>query len=426
MSGPSRSSRMGRVLHDELDDAKPPALHRRYTVNPQEANGVLMTAEQPSHCQQRSTDDAAAPRRTIQPPSKDPRPGPPMIRPALRIGGRRLALEETIEPNLDVRPVQPPERKPRDESHSLTFPQATGDMKPPAFVRCPKRRSLRSNADGSVSPAAVPVPPPLTYSQTMHTSNTTMAATATTLATPPFPGRSNNLLGSELSLPVGKPCPKNSQLQKTQKPPHPWAVLQLQQDFPLMPIEASSLEEEASSRSNSLRTRSTMDTLELVLAQRYPVNGEIPLQYHRDLDNYQINGGTSDPVHRHLLPNQNHSELSDVQKNGMSYSESMIQLLLDEQRRQAGGYISQDLDVYINSQPNVDEADIIGQPSTTSSSNCWDWNDYNRNIPHGDLEYGETDTVGGDASLSTVPDPPSLRVRDHIALRPGADRKSVV
>lgn len=384
---------------------------------------MLTTVMQPNPYQQLGTPSATSPHHSIRLPGNVPRPESSVVRPATRVAGRRLALEEDVEQDSNFRPVHPPERKQRDESQPATIPQpSTGEMKPPAFVQCRKRTSLRSNSDGSASPTAVPVPPPLTYNETMHTSNKTTTATATTPSTTRLSGE-DSLVGSELSVSISKPRPRNSQLQQPAKPPHPWTVLRLQQNYPLMPMELSSLEEETSSRSNSLRTRSTMDTLELVLAHRYPVDREIPSQNQGDHDNYQISGGTSDPVY--LLPNQHHSQPSEAQSSCGPYSEGMIQLLLDEKRRQAGGYISQDLDAYIYNQSNVEEAEIFGYPSATQSPS-FDWrdvDDHHRNFTNGHADHGETDTVG-DASLSTAPDPPSLRVREHLALRPGAYRMS--
>jgi hypothetical protein len=136
---------------------------------------------------------------------------------------------------------------------------------------------------------------------------------------------------------------------------------------PAQPYD-STTEEAFSSRSNSMRsssTEGTIGTLDLVLAKRYAA-------YY---------GG-----------NYTGTERIADEKSNPRIVDRTNQILLDEKQRQANGYVSQDMEQY------------------TSTATLPDT-----------FEDEHDDEESQDASLSTTPDPPSLRLRGHY-LRPGAYR----
>jgi hypothetical protein len=413
MTSGSSTSRSERILHDEVEDSKPPAIQRKCTVNPQEANGVASVLNQKQPVGAPSAAD-----HTIR-HVKVPRPQSPAVRYATRGSASRLALEEKLDDGLTLLPVLPPERK-YTLGNPSSMPRVDHNTTPPAAVgRRTRRTSFASSSDASFSSKAVPVPLSLAYNETVRVSNTTMTSTM------PAPEGSNRGAKASSTLNL-KPAP-SSLSPPPSKPPHPWTVLQHQLHYPLAPVDLSSLEEETSSRSNSLRTRSTIDTLDLILAQRYPVKlyGNLPQAAREDDGNDESNGAArrrSDPLppplhfhhdHHHSSPERRPYRRSDVD----GYSQPVQQMWLDEKRRQAGGYASYDLDAYANNN-NLDEGT---QPFRTPPP-FFEWG--NVGSCHADgAQYDQSDN-DGDASLSTAPDPPSLRVRDHVCLRPGAYRMS--
>ncbi|KAG7347191.1 two component regulator [Nitzschia inconspicua] len=228
----------------------------------------------------------------------------------------------------DLKPVQPPQR--RDRNGSPT--------------KAPEYRSVsRTLSSSDTSSRSVPMPPPLTYQLTDPISNKTRGARTNPLPPPP----------TETS------------------PAH-------FQQF-------DSLSEDAlSSRSNSIQsscTDGTTNTLDLVLAKRYAAYyGGKPSEEQRASEQDNIKNAVKRP-----------SSLT-TDKRSSGNADRSNQIVLDEKRRKARGYISRDIEDYVAS----------------SHMGLADFED-------------EHDDESQDNSLSTTPDPPSLRLREHY-LRPGAYR----
>lgn len=159
-----------------------------------------------------------------------------------------------------------------------------------------------------------------------------------------------------------------------------------------------------SAQSGSLATRSTVQTLDLVMAKRYAAYGPVPTK--------DDSGHNAPTPARRTKKQPWHDDTKNKEKmpppppgqKRRACSDVVTQFLLDEKRRQAGGYICHDLDTF-----------AVDAPLRGAF--------VNRNQHHTTL-MGHGDEDGSSAennSLSTAPDPPSLRVRDHY-LRPGAYR----
>lgn len=406
MSGPPRTSRSERILHEDLGDSKPPAIQRKSTVNPQEANGVLA----------RKKNDLDGSSIAVSPAIHHQMKAPLPESHAAQYGTQGLDGRVALDGDSHVRPAQAPERK------EPSPPPTAQTTAPPTAIRYPSRRGHASCSDASASSSEIPVPLSLTYNETVHISNTTTTnTTAVSGGTNSASGTTPTALTMNPKLPPNPP-----QLLPPSKPPHPWTVLQLQQGYPLTAIESSSLEEDTSSRSNSLRTRSTIDTLELVLAQRYAAHRELPSSFET------FDGGNADhnivtmrmtdsiPPHNHQRPTLQMQRRSD----GAGYSQSALELLLQEKTRQAGGYISQELDAYVSSSNNNDSYNFARSFGTPASQSEWrNVNAHHRNFTIDGYTSDHVDN-DGDTSLSTAPDPPSLRVRERVCMRPGAYRMS--
>lgn len=293
------------------------------TVNPQEGNN---SGNVPSKSKKERSKGTASRKPPL--PAPQGQSSSPKVRPT-RASASRLALEESDDDNLAMRPMQPPQRRDVKEAH--------------VEDRDPGSRTLsRTFSSSDTSFGSLPMPPALSFQLTDPISNTTPGAKAKTSASPSF-----------------------------QTQPHP-----VQQD--------DSISEEAlSSGSNSIRsisTEGTANTLDLVLAKRYAAfYGGYHSDSERATEEENIKNGMKPPPP---------PPFSTKPKEETGCFDGANQILLEEKRRQAGGYISQDLERYTST--------VSGQ------------------------EDFEDEPDDEDTSLS-APEPPSLQLRGHY-LRPGAYR----
>ncbi|KAL3920144.1 MAG: hypothetical protein SGILL_003411 [Bacillariaceae sp.] len=328
----------------EVDTVPPPVLERRRQVNPQEAATPPKPSDKGSKKKKKKRKEKShKPKRPPRPGMPSPQSETPVIRPP-RSAASRLAIEESDDDDDDTRPMKPPQRK--DTKGKLQ------NGKHPAEAKLPPSVS-RSNSDASLNSAAIK-PPSLSYQTTDPISNTT--------------GRG----GAQL------------------KPPPPMPMPPLDQEFPSDRWE-SAYEESLSSRSNSIRssaTDGTLNTVDLVLAKRYAAYyGGNPTEAERAAEEAKV-------MAPQPLPSMRSANKNDIDN----------QLLRDEKRRQASGYVSQNLDQYTSP----------GKQATPRRSN---------GVRHPDNFEDEHDDDHSleDNSLSTAPEPPSLQLRGHY-MRPGAYR----
>jgi len=396
-----RTSRSDRVLHEELEDSKPPAVTRTYTVTPDMKSPPAANSSSQKDIERQLPPRTGRKRTTESPATR-----------TTRASATRLALEEEDHDD-DDRPLQP-ERK------------NTTRISPDSETPYSGLRSRRSFSSSDTSFGSVPVPPSLSYQQTEPISNTTNALAAGAAAGGGSKGKT--------SPPVPPPLP-------VERP----SIADTMEDS-LLPRTDSTIDDTTlSSRSNSSVTNSTMNTLDLVLAQRYAgyyehlPTTEDQVVVEEDGDNltteslhssvtqstqntldlvltkryaafYGEQNGTKEDQRKTRKPTMApQAPLENGKARGDRGEDTATQLLLDEKRRQAGGYISRDLDQY--------------KSAERPSQDCSGWVNVNahHNTVRMDDDDGFNDETSHDESLSTTPDPPSLRVRDHY-VRPGAYR----
>ena len=127
----------------------------------------------------------------------------------------------------------------------------------------------------------------------------------------------------------------------------------------------------------------------------------------------------------HDQSNKSNEKMPPPPSGGMNQrasSDCVTQLLLDEKRRQAGGYVNHDLDMYAESAATGGVQGSGGTGATPTFVNRNQHHHHHRSAPLPGARDDETVSSFTNNSLSTAPEPPSLREYRGVFFKPGAYR----
>mmetsp|Transcript_56706 Transcript_56706/g.137886 ORF Transcript_56706/g.137886 Transcript_56706/m.137886 type:complete len:580 (+) Transcript_56706:80-1819(+) len=202
-------------------------------------------------------------------------------------------------------------------------------------------------------------------------------------------------------------------------------------------------EQDHSSSRSELGTITSEHTYDLVMTKRYLAYGTKPpsqpprpsSQPHPPTASSNKGKKTYKPLQQQTKTNgtiggYNKDNLDDdgkvppplnQEQNRRVPSDVVTQLLIDEKRRQAGGYINHDLDMYLYPDQTV-EAFTAAAASGSGRNQFVNRNQHHRNTNDGSRDDETMSSFTENNSLSTAPEPPSLREYRGVFFKPGAYR----